>query len=79
MNAWYIVFSLIALPGILAVFLPSDDVELEDDEAIVPAAVKAVAPAPQLAAPTGYLPYHSLQQKMDTYRIFYRAPLRQFF
>jgi hypothetical protein len=79
MNAWYIVFSLIALPGILTVFLPSDDAELEEDEARVPAAVKVAAPVPQLAAPTGYLPYHNLQHKMDTYRIFYRSPMRQFF
>jgi hypothetical protein len=76
MNTWYVIFSLVALPGILTVLLPADEEKLEEDEATTRV---VAAPAKKPEVPMGYLPHHSLQQQMATYRIFYRAPVRHFF
>ncbi len=79
MNIWYIIFSLIALPAILLVFLPKDNAVLEEEEATTPQQLAPVSKVePRLAPMFGRMPYHEYQP-LPSYRIFYRAPQRNFF
>ncbi len=79
MNIWYIIFSLIALPAVLMVFLPKDNAVLEDEEAATPQQLAPVRKDETKPSPAfGRLPFHEWQP-MPSYRIFYRAPQRNFF
>jgi len=75
MTIWYAAFSLIALPGILTVFLPSDNTVLEDEEA-APANLPPVRKP--VAIPQGRMPLHDMQP-MPMYRVFFRTPAHRFF
>ncbi|HEY0307343.1 MAG TPA: hypothetical protein VGB94_04225 [Acidobacteriaceae bacterium] len=78
MDIWYIIFSLIALPAVLMVFLPKDTALLEGEEAATPQLAPVHKAEPKPAPMFGRMPYHEYQP-MPSYRIFHRAPLRNFF